>query len=136
MGVRSGIQCYLEFIRSVKGENVVAFPPQVEWLQAWALLFRCKGTFSNYLGYAKTGCLLAMVDTSVFKHPAVKRAKASIAKSGRFSSREKLWIRRERIEAILKWAEVMGCPYVCVLRSLDLCLSRRTPRCSNLHSSF
>ena len=69
-------------------------------------MFRCRGTFANYLGYAKVGCLLAKVDTHVFKHPAVKRAKDSVSKSGKFAAREKLWIRRHRIEALVRWAEV------------------------------
>ena len=91
------------------GENVVVFPPRLEWLQSWALLFRCKKTFCNYLGYTKIGCLIVNADTGVFKHPGVKRAKESVAKAGRFASREKLWIRRERIEALLRWAEVSFC---------------------------
>ena len=103
---RSGITCYREFVKALVGDGIAAFPPRVEWLQAWGTMFRCRGTFSNYLGYAKVGCLLARVDTSVFQHPAVRRAKDSVAKSGRFASREKLWIRRDRIEALMKWAEV------------------------------
>ena len=106
---RSGLRCYLEFIKAVMGENVVVFPPRLEWLQSWALLFRCKKTFCNYLGYTKIGCLIVNADTGVFKHPGVKRAKESVAKAGRFASREKLWIRRERIEALLKWTEVSSC---------------------------
>ena len=93
-------------MKALVGDGVAAFPPRVEWLQAWGTMFRCSGTFSNYLGYAKVGCLLAKEDTRVFQHPAVRRAKDSVAKSGRFASREKLWIRRHRIEALMKWAEV------------------------------
>ena len=89
------------------GNGVAAFLPRVEWLQAWGTMFRCKGTFSNYLGYAKVGCLLAKQNTCVFQHPAVKRAKDSVgSKAGRFAAREKLWIRRHRIEALMRWAEV------------------------------
>ena len=111
---RSGISCYREFVKALVGDGVAAFPPRIEWLQAWGTMFRCRGTFSNYLGYAKVGCLLAKEDTSVFQHPAVRRAKDSVGKSGRFASREKLWIQRDRIEALLKLAGVgllccMGC---------------------------
>ena len=93
-------------MKALVGDGVAAFLPRIEWLQAWGTMFRCRGTFSNYLGYAKVGCLLAKEDTSVFQHAAVRRAKDSVGKSGRFASREKLWIRRDRIEALLKLAEV------------------------------
>ena len=63
------------------GVSVAKFPPKVEWLQAWAMMFRCGGTFSNYLGYAKVGCILVKEETGVFDHPAVKRAKDSDSKS-------------------------------------------------------
>ena len=32
------------------------FPPKLEWLQAWALAFRCHLTFGNYLGYVNFFC--------------------------------------------------------------------------------
>ena len=96
------------------GVSVAKFPPEVEWLQAWAMMFRCGGTFSNYLGYAKVGCILVKEDTGVFEHPAVKRAKDSVSKSGRFAAREKLWIRGHRIEALLIWAEVGASMSACM----------------------
>ena len=34
------------------------FPPRLELLQAWSTLFRCAGTWQNYVGYLKTICLL------------------------------------------------------------------------------
>ena len=102
---RSGIQLYIAFVRAVCGENVLLFPPKVEWLQAWAMMFRNRGTFSNYLGYVKVGCLVERADVGVFRHPAVKRAKDSVSKAGRFAGREKCWIRRHRIEALLRWTE-------------------------------
>ena len=96
------------------GDSAAKFPPKVEWLQAWAMMFRCAGTFSNYLGYAKVGCILVKEETDVFDHPAVKRAKDSVSKSGRFAAREKLWIRGHRIEALLIWAEVGTFMSVCM----------------------
>ena len=41
------------------------FPPEVEWLQVWSTLFRHAGTFGNYLGYVKTGCLLVGASVEV-----------------------------------------------------------------------
>ena len=34
------------------------FPPQLSWLVVWSSLFRCVGTFSNYLAHVKTGCIV------------------------------------------------------------------------------
>jgi len=80
------------------------FPPKLEWLQAWALLFRCHLTFSNYLGYVKTACLIVGTDVSIFGHPGVGRAKLSIKKAAQFTPRPKMWIRREKVAAMLEWA--------------------------------
>ena len=119
---RSGISCYIEFVKAVVGNGVAAFPPRVEWLQAWGTMFRCQGTFSNYLGYAKVGCLLAKQNTCVFQHPAVKRAKDSVGKSERFASREKLWIRRHRIEALMRWERSELCYACCSCCVMDWCV--------------
>ena len=84
--------------------NVALFPPKLDWLLVWASMFRCSGTFSNYLGYVKVACLIERADVCIFSHPAVRIAKDSVSKSGRFASREKCWIRRSRIDAMLRWA--------------------------------
>ena len=103
---RSGLQCYVAFVRAIAGENVSRlFPPRLEWLQAWAALFRNSRTFANYLGYVRVGCLVVKADTGILDHPAVAQAKRSIEKAGLFAAREKLWIRRERVQAMLCWAE-------------------------------
>ena len=70
------------------------------------MLFRNANTYSNYLGYVKTGCLIVNADTSVFDHPAIVRAKKSVAKEGGAMSREKLWIRRKRVQDMLKLADI------------------------------
>ena len=80
------------------------FPPKLEWLQAWALAFRCHLTFGNYLGYVKTACLIVGTDVSVFGHPAIGRAKMSIRKASQFTPRPKMWIRREKVAAMMEWA--------------------------------
>ena len=62
--------------------------------------------FSNYVGYVKTGCLIGRAHTSVYEHPAIKRAKKAVAKEGGSQARGKLWIRRKRVEDMLKLATV------------------------------
>ena len=105
--VRSGLQCYVAFVKTLAGTglHVAPFPPRIEWLQAWSRLFRNARTFSNYLGYVHTGCLVVKAPTDVFEHPALKRAKAAVEKAGLFSRREKLWVRRPRVEAMMRWAK-------------------------------
>ena len=67
---RSGIQCYIAFVRGIKGMNVVLFPPKLDWLLVWASMFRCSGTFSNYLGYVKVACLIERADVCVCFQPS------------------------------------------------------------------
>ena len=97
------------------------FPPQVEWLQIWSTLFRSvfaavcstripvwrrhSGTFANYCGYVRTGCLLLGVDADVFDAPEIARAKRAIAARGLFTARPKMWIRREVLEKIVDWCD-------------------------------
>ena len=101
--VKSGVRCYVAFVRSSVAGTSVVFPPKLEWVLAWAKLFRCKQTFSNYVGYVKTACLLVKADIGVFEHPAVARAKVAVEKSTRFEARPKLWIQRHVVEAMLTW---------------------------------
>eukprot|EP00973_Karenia_brevis_P096124 12430726-Karenia_brevis.AAC.1 len=49
--VRSGLKCYMAFVDACFKKGTRYFPPQVEVLAAWATLFRCAGTYSNYLGH-------------------------------------------------------------------------------------
>ena len=104
--VRSGLRLYIAFVATLVGSEagVSLFPPRLEWLQAWSGLFRSERTFGNYLGYVSTGCMLVRADVSVFSSPEVQRAKMAVAKSGKFCARDKLWIRRLTVEAMLKWA--------------------------------
>ena len=73
-------------------------------LLAWAQLFRHEGTYANYLGYVRTGCMLANAECTALDDPAVKRAKASIKKSQQFQPRERMWIRRELVERLMLWS--------------------------------
>ena len=104
--VRSGLRLYIAFVQTLvgPGADVSLFPPRIEWLQAWAQLFRSHRTFKNYLGFVTTGCMLVKVSVDVFSSPEVVRAKNAIAKSGKFRAREKMWIRRSTVVAMVQWA--------------------------------
>ena len=125
--MRSGICCFITFAGgalSAKGvDRACLFVTPSDSCQqgrkgyflAWSTLFRCRDTFSNYLNYARTACLLVKASievglclavftrnrcqcmrmrSQVFQHPALKKAKCSIEKSGRFNKRERLWVQR------------------------------------------
>ena len=79
----SGIRCYFAFVgrysacahnfvintSCVKGhvfaEAQCYLPPTLDMLLAWSTMFRSAGTFHNYLGYVKTGCMLEGASTEV-----------------------------------------------------------------------
>ena len=90
------------------------YPPRLDALLAWSVLFRSGGTLRNYLGYVKTGCIMAGADTKVsptssalcrlsqvrsvfckvFDSPALRKAKASVDKNRLFQKREPQWLQR------------------------------------------
>ena len=53
--VKSGIRCYLAFAEKFLLKSGKKLPPTVDELLAYSTHFRCKGTFSNYLGYLRFG---------------------------------------------------------------------------------
>ena len=95
-----------------RGGQAKYFPPQLHLLMAWSTLFRSPGTWGNYLGYVKTGCLICnapatvsgslrstVLQTSlsqrkVFDHSALKRAKMSIAARRNCICRKPMWLQR------------------------------------------
>ena len=58
--LRSGVRAYCAFANKV---NMLALPPTIDMLLAWSSLFRCSGTFKNYLTHVRTACQLVGFDT-------------------------------------------------------------------------
>ena len=56
------------------------FPPYVQGLCAWSMLFRLHRTFANYLGKLRMVCDLLQVSPAALADPAVKRATLAVAK--------------------------------------------------------
>jgi hypothetical protein len=82
--LRSGLACYVAFVGrlillgawcglclcvavpdATRPNTTMYFPPSLSTLLAWSVLFRSKGTLTNYFGYVKTGCMLVGVSTKV-----------------------------------------------------------------------
>ena len=74
-------------------------------LSACLALLRHPGTFANYCGYVRTGCLLLGVSADVFDAPEIARAKRAIAARGLHAARPKMWIRRDTLEKIVEWCD-------------------------------
>ena len=91
---KSGMRCWFAFARNVLGVKGPVFPPTQAGILAWSNVFRCKATFSNYLGYVRTGCLIVGVETDATRGEAVRRAKEAIAKRRHFVPRERLFVQR------------------------------------------
>ena len=89
---RSGLRCYLAFTSRSCSCTCAAscsytcamclldacfpgtkqlFPPKLAVLLAWSTLFRCSGTWGNYLSYVKTGCLVVNAPVEVHMLPNV-----------------------------------------------------------------
>ena len=100
--VQSGIRCYLNFAEHILKRPGAKLPPKVDDILSWSLMFRCSGTFSNYLGYLRVGCMLEGVPVDVFSDPAIKRAKHAVQKRRRFQPRPKMFIKLPVILRIME----------------------------------
>ena len=98
---KSGMRAYVDFCRRVLKKTGSIFPPVLGDLLAWSRVFRHPITFSNYLGYVKLACEILDVDTAVFQHCSVRRAKIAVDKRGAFTPREPLFIRRELVAGMI-----------------------------------
>ena len=101
--VKSGIRCYLAFAKRIlKNTEADAVPPSADDLIAWSMTFRNGKSFSNYLGYARVGCLLVNASTAAFEHPAVKRARKAVAKRKLFRPRPPMFIQMEMVSQMIE----------------------------------
>ena len=106
---KSGLRCWFAFARAVLGLSPeCALPPSAEGLVSWSLTFRCQGTYCNYVSHVRLGCYLADVDTAVFDHPAIRRAKAAVAKRAPQAGRQRHFIRLCLLERLVALPEVRG----------------------------
>ena len=91
--IRAGLRCWEAFCVRVLKHPRIQIPPSAADLVSWGALFRCAGTYSNYVSYVKVGCLLAGASVSVFKSPEVLRGKAAVGARHDFVPRPRLFIR-------------------------------------------
>jgi hypothetical protein len=100
--LRSGLRAWVGYARQVLRCRVgQEFPPSVDGIVAWSLLFGNPGTFANYLNYLRVGCILARLPVAVFAAPEIKRAKAAIARRLLFNPRPQFFIRLRLLEKLI-----------------------------------
>ena len=83
----TGLRHWISFIETAYGDVGRAFPPKVEDVLIWSNLFRCVGTFCNYLGYLRGACCAIAVDAPPVGHPALRRCMNAIAKRQLYTER-------------------------------------------------
>ena len=100
----SGMRAWICFARNVLGVKGSLWPPKEHDITAWSNMFRAEGTFSNYLGHVKTGCMLVNAPIDILEGPVVKRAKLAIAKREQFVPREKQFVQRPLLVKVMWYA--------------------------------
>jgi hypothetical protein len=89
---KSGMRFWKWFAVFGLGCRGDVLPPTLDGLLQWSRLFRHHKTFGNYLSYVKLACELQGQAIDVFRHPSLRRAKASILKRRLMAPRIPTWI--------------------------------------------
>lgn len=77
---KSGLRAWIHFADRVLGLGGRHLPPPAEGLAAWSQLFRCAGTYSNYIRYVAMACDLAGVTAEATRISVVSCAKTALRK--------------------------------------------------------
>ncbi len=83
-----GLRHWISFIEVAYGDARRAFPPCVEDALIWSNMFRCVGTFCNYLGYLRGACYALAVEAPPVGRPALRRSMTSIAERQLYTGRQ------------------------------------------------
>ena len=102
-GIRSW-EDYVEEVLKPAGRAQQTWPPSLNGLLSWCRTFRHPKTLSNYLWYARTGCLVAGADDTVFSDPVLGRAKLSVKKLKLFRPRKKMFIDMTLLKRVVDYA--------------------------------
>jgi hypothetical protein len=100
-GLASGLRCWFGFAQQVLQLHGKELPPTVDGLLQWSSLFRCKGTYKNYVNYVKVACELVGVSTAAFHNRVVTRAGMAIEKRRQFVPRPKMFIQLPLVERLV-----------------------------------
>ena len=126
--LRSGLRCWKYFCLRVLNHAHVQLPPSADDVAAWSALFRCQGSFQNYLCHLKVGCLLVGADTGVFSSALVSRAKSAVRARRDFVPREKLFLQHDVVRRLVRAsADAAAARSYSMLYLFAYCFLLRTP---------
>lgn len=100
----SGVKHWIRYIGIVYGQREQerhAFPPKLHDVLGWSNTFQCVGTFGNYLSYLRGACHAIGCEAPPVSEPAIRKAMIAIAKRQLFRSREKMFIDKTLVMAML-----------------------------------
>jgi hypothetical protein len=130
--VLCGMRCWCKFAQRVLNLKGREFPPPLDGLLAFSTLFRCRGTFSNYLGHIRIACELVQCSTEVFNCAELGRAKRAIEKKQAFMPRPRTFVRLAMMQQLIPlmlareevkvWVMLYLCTYTFMLRLPSECL--------------
>ena len=76
--ITAGVKKWAEFSRDFLGDGNCGFPVKRDNLVLWSSMFKNGATFSNNVGYVKSGCLLLGFDIDAFEKDVLKRVKVNV----------------------------------------------------------
>ena len=132
--LRSSVRAYCMFALRV---NRPALPPTIDMFLSWSLLFRCKGTFQNYVSNVRTACQLVGLDTSSLHDRVLTKAVRSIEKRRDYIARKPMFLCESSVRKLLAHGRECSDPdatalamsflttYVFMLRMPSECLPMR-----------
>ena len=97
--IRSAVRAYSAFALKVRR---IALPPTVDMLLSWSCLFRCSGTFKNYLSNLRTACQLASISTDAMHDRTLAKAARAIDKRRGYIARQPMFIGMELMQRIMQ----------------------------------
>ena len=83
----------------------LALPPTVDLLLSWSCLFRCSGTFNNYVSSLRGACQIAGISTDGMHSHLLKKASQAIDKRRGYIARSPMFI---GIDILKKMMAMMG----------------------------
>ena len=98
---RSGLRCYMKFAVKAYGCVADGFPPSVDGILAWSNIFRCVGTFTNYVAHVRCACCALNVQCPQPGDPAIARAKVTVVKRMVESDKPRMFIQRALVRRLI-----------------------------------
>jgi hypothetical protein len=103
--LKSSLRAYAAFALKVRQP---ALPPTTDLLLSWSCLFRCSGTFTNYLSHLRTACQLAGISTEALHSRLLTKACRAIDKRRGYTPRQPMFIGFELVRRMVEQAA--SCP--------------------------